>query len=264
MQKSIVRKKLAEKEPVFCFKSLYQDPALVEMIGMVGFDCMWICNEHIGIDPSKMDSIIRACRTSGIDAMIRTKPGTYQDLLHPLEMGANGIMLPRVQNADEVRQVVKDMKFYPQGRRGADGVNAEADFGWMDFSEYLTFANDNNFLLVQIEDPEAVEHIEEIAEIDGVDIIFVGPGDLSINMGIPGEIEHPEIVDVCKRVARACEANGKAAGMACPRPGMLEKYLEMGFLFLTGGSDYGIMRKGLLELREKIADLGIKTRDNAF
>jgi 4-hydroxy-2-oxoheptanedioate aldolase len=264
MHESIVRKKLAKKEPVFCFKTLYQDPALVEMIGLFGFDCMWICNEHVGIDPSKMESMIRACRASGIDAMIRTKPGTYKDLLHPLEMGASGIMLPRVKSAGEVRQVVKDMKFYPRGRRGIDGVNADAGFGLMDFKNYLEFANDNNFLLAQIEDPEVVDHIEEIAEIDDVDILFVGPGDLSTGMGIPGEVDHPEIVKVCERVAAACLKNGKAAGMACSNLGMVEKYLDMGFLFLSGGSDYKMMRTALFDLREKIIDLGFQVRDTGF
>ena len=261
MHISIVRKKLTNKEPVFCCKTLYKDPSLIELAGLIGFDCLWICNEHIGLDPSQMENIIRACRISGIDAMIRTKPGTYRDLLHPLEMGASGIMLPRVKNAQEVRQVVKDMKFAPLGRRGADGVNIDADFGLMNFKDYLKKANDNNFLVVQIEDPETLEHIEEISEVEGVDVIFIGPGDLSIGLGVPGEIEHQQVQKAAQRVAAACRKNGKVAGIACGSLEMVQKYRDQGFLFLTGGSDYKIIKNGLLELREQVLDLGFTLRD---
>ena len=123
------KEKLCSGEPVFMVKLLYQDPALFELVGMLGFDCVWICNEHIGIDPSRMESLIRACRISGMDAVVRVKPANYQALLHPLEFGAKGIMCPRVQDADEVRELVRNIKFYPEGRRGVDGVNAEAGFG---------------------------------------------------------------------------------------------------------------------------------------
>lgn len=261
MQKSIVKKKLARKEAVLTVKVAYQDPAIYEMVGLLGFDCIWICNEHIGINPSMMDSIIRACRASGVDSMIRTKPGDYRDLLHPLEMGAKGIMLPRVKDADEVRQVVRDMKFAPQGRRGADGVNAEADFGLVPFVDYMKLANENNFLMVQIEDPETVEHIEEIAAVDGVDIILVGPGDLSIGMGIPGEVYHPKIIEVCERVVKACNKNNIAAGMTCATVERIEFFRKMGFLFLCYGGDYRLLSEGFKNIRKDTEKIGFSFRN---
>lgn len=258
MQQSIVKRKLAAGEPVLTMKVNYQSPDICELIGLMGFDCIWICNEHLGMDPSTIDALIRGCRASGIDAMIRTKPGDYRDLLHPLEMGAKGIMLPRSRNADEVRQVIRDMKFYPLGRRGVDGVNAEADFGLTPLVDYLKLANQENFLMVQIEDPEAVEHIEEITEVEGVDVVFVGPGDLSVNLGIPGQTTHPDVMKVCERVVKACEKSGKAAGMTCGGKftERAKELIDMGFKFIAAGSDYGMVLNGLKQLREDALSLG--------
>lgn len=255
MQISKVRTKLAKNEPVVAVKVAYQDPAIYEMVGQLGFDCIWICNEHVGIDPTKMDSFIRACRCSNIDAMVRIKPGSYQDLLQPLEMGAKGIMIPKIKDADEVRQVIEDMKFYPIGSRGADGVNADADFGLNPIKNYLEEANANTFLVVQIEDMEAAEHIEEIAQLEAVDVIFVGPGDLSISIGEAGNLEHPCIEAVCDRVAKACKTYHKAAGVACGTRKRLEHYYNKGFRFLTAGSDYVIIKTGLENLKEELNEL---------
>lgn len=266
MQNSIVKRKLAAGEPVFMLKLLYQDPALFEMVGRMGFDCVWICNEHVGIDPSKLDSLIRACRASGFDAVIRTKPGDYRDILHPLEMGAKGLMIPRLKDAAEAREIVRNMKFYPDGRRGADGVNAEADFGLVPLPEYLKKANEENFLVVQVEDPETVEHIDEIAEVEGVDVIFIGPGDLSINLGVPGQVDHPEVMKVCERVVEACERNGKAAGIPGGGYGpageeRTRRMLDMGFRFLAGASDYTLLKMAYSEFRDTLTELGFSVRD---
>lgn len=260
MHNSIVRKKLDNKELIGCVKVLYQDPALHELVGMMGFDVIWTCNEHVGLDPSKMDSFIRACRASGLDSMIRIKPGSYQDVLQPLEMGASGLMIPRVQHAEEARQIVYDTKFYPLGRRGADGAHAEADFGLMEPKEYLEKANQNNWILLQLEDPESIDQVEEIAEVDGVDIIFVGPGDLSVNMGIPYEIDHPEIIKACERVQKACEKNGKTAGTVGGNDERFKRYRDMGYRFLTWTSDYTIVKAGFEEAKSRLSDLGVKMR----
>ena len=261
MQKSIVREKIANNEPVLAVKIAYQDPAIYEMAGLMGFDCVWVCNEHIGIDPSKMDSIIRACRASGMDAMIRTKPGDYRDILHVLEMGAKGIMLPRVMSVEEVKKVVGDMKFAPLGRRGADGVNAESDFGLIPFVDYLKLANENNFLMIQVEDPEAVDIIEQLAEVDGVDIIFVGPADLSINYGVPGKVDDPKILKVCERVATACHKNGKVAGIPCGTIEKTKRFLDMGYNFICYGADYIMLSQGFMKVRSDAKNIGFKFRN---
>ncbi|MHC4871719.1 MAG: HpcH/HpaI aldolase family protein [Planctomycetota bacterium] len=261
MQKSIVRQKLANNEPVFCTKINYKDPDLFEIVGQLGFDCVWICNEHIAFDQSMLTNMVRACRVTGMDAMIRTKPGDYRDIIHPLEYGAKGIMLPRTKDAAEVRQVVSDMKFAPQGKRGMDGVNADSGFGQLGMEEYMKFANDNTFLMAQIEDRETVDHIEEIADVEGVDVVFIGPADLSINLGVPGQFDHPEMQKVIDRVLKACEKSGKAAGIPCGDPAKFKDYLDRGFKFITSGSDFRAVTAFFHKLREDALKAGFKLRD---
>ena len=129
MNPSLVRQKITRGETVWCAKACYHDPELVELIARAGFDGIWICLEHKRLDPAVLYSLIQACRLAGADALVRVKPSNYSDLLYLLEAGAHGIMLPRVRNADEVREVIAAMKFPPEGRRGCDCIHVDADFG---------------------------------------------------------------------------------------------------------------------------------------
>ena len=214
------------------------------MMASAGFDGIWICLEHKRIDTSVLMSLIQACRLGGADAVIRVKPANYADLLYLLESGARGIMLPRVKHPDEVREVVEAMKFPPLGRRGYDGVHVEADFGRQPAAEYLTQANQGNYLVVQIEEPAVVEHIDTIAAMPGVDVLFVGPGDLTIGLGKFGQTEDPEVHAILRQVAEACERHGKVAGIPCAAE-QVKSYQAMGYRFFNIISDYRCVAQGL-------------------
>ena len=153
MSNSRVKQKLSAGEIALCAKACYQDPELVELMASSGVDAIWICLEHKKIAPDTLQAMIQACRLGGADAIIRVKPGNYSDLLYLLEAGARGIMLPRVRHPDEVREVIAAMKFPPEGRRGFDGIHAEADFGRLPVADYLVRANRDSLLVVQIEEP---------------------------------------------------------------------------------------------------------------
>src|SRR6188768_3786994 len=127
MSPSFVLQKIRQGLPVITAKASYHDPELVELIASSGFDAVWICLEHKRIDPSAVYALIQGCRLGGADALIRVKPSNYTDLLHLIEAGVRGIMLPRVRQLDEVREAVKAMKFSPLGCRGFDRIHAEAD-----------------------------------------------------------------------------------------------------------------------------------------
>ncbi|MBL9216685.1 MAG: hypothetical protein JNG83_14500 [Opitutaceae bacterium] len=261
MSPSRVRRKLATQEVILCAKTSYHLPDVAEMFGRAGFDGIWICLEHKRSDPAAVLALIQACRLGGADAIMRVKPANYTDILWMLEAGARGLMLPRVRSVDEVREVVDLMKFPPAGRRGLDGIGAEADFGRLPVPAYVAEANRESFLVVQIEEPEVVPHIDAIAALPGADILFVGPGDLTLALGKFGQTDDPEVVAILRRVAEACQRHGKVAAIPC-LPGQVAKYREMGYRFFNVISDYRCVSAGLKQTETDLAALGLPLRAN--
>ena len=259
MNSSQVRRRLALGQPVFTAKACYQDPELVELMASSGFDAMWICLEHKRIAPDVVYAMIQACRLGQADALMRVKPANYTDLLWLLESGARGIMLPRVRHPDEVREVVAAMNFPPDGRRGFDAIHAEAEFGRKRASEYIAEANRENFLVVQIEELEVLPHIEAIAAMPGVDVLFVGPGDLALGLGKNGEAEPPEVRDVIERVAMACRKHGKVAGIPCS-PDDVPKHAALGYRFFNVVSDYRCVISGIEHATNAVSAAGFDWR----
>jgi 4-hydroxy-2-oxoheptanedioate aldolase len=251
MQPSKVLQKIARGETVWCAKACYADPEVVELIASSGFEAVWICLEHKRIDPSTVYALIQACRLGGADALIRVRPSNYTDLLHLVEAGARGIMLPRVTHPDEVREAVQAMKFPPLGRRGYDAVHAESDFGRVRAEEYLETANRENFLAVQIEEPEVVPYVDEIAAMPGVDVLFVGPGDLTLGLGKFGRTDDPEVRAILQKVADACARHGKVAALPCA-PEQVKGYRAMGYRFFNVTSDYRCVFNGMSAARAAV------------
>ncbi|MBL9202418.1 MAG: hypothetical protein JNL39_18045 [Opitutaceae bacterium] len=249
MSPSRVRQKLAAGETILTAKSCYAEPELVELIASAGFDAVWICLEHKRLDPAVVYSLIQACRLGGADALMRVKPANYTDVLWLLESGARGLMLPRVRHPDEVRAVIDAMKFHPAGRRGCDPIHADAALGRAPLADYLATANRETFLVVQIEEPEVLPHIDAIAALPGVDALFVGPGDLALGFGRPGAADDPEILRVVKEVAAACQRHGKRAGLPTTAD-QIAKYRALGCSWFNVISDYRCVSQGLKTARE--------------
>ena len=245
LRKSKVLAKLRRGAPVFCLKDVYAEPDICEMMGCLGTDVIWVCNEHIAMDPERMRNVIRAGRAGDVDIMIRRVFGSYDDLIQPLEMGAAGLMIPHCKSAEMVREIVDQTKFQPTGHRGVDGISADSDFGLHPLKEYMEFANRETFIMVQIEDAEAVDEIEKIAEIPGVDILFIGPADLSHSLGCPGDLKNPRIKEAISRTVRAANANGKWCGTSGLDPEYAAGLLQEGVRFITLTSDYGMIRNGV-------------------
>jgi len=247
MRNSIVLSKLHNDEIIFCFKSIYAEPDIVEMMGYMGVEVVWICNEHIAINPEKLKNVVRAGRASDVDVMVRRTFGNYDDLLHPLEMGAAGLMIPHCKSAEMVSEIINQTKFYPQGQRGMDGVSGDSFFGTIPPEEYIKQANEKTFIMVQIEDAEAIDEIEAIAAVDGVDIIFIGPADLSHSLGIPGDFKNEKIKETIVRTIKACRANGIYCGTSGLDHEYMKELIAEGARFITVGSDYGMIKKGIAE-----------------
>ena len=236
MRESRVLKKIRAGEIASCFKINFADACASEVAAMAGFDCVWLDQEHLAQNWSVIASHIWATKAHNVDVMVRIPRGSYSDYVKPLELDATGILVPHVMSAEDARNVVQMTRFHPIGRRAIDGGSADGGYTNLDFNKYLRQANEHRFVIVQIEDPEPLEELDEIAAIDGVDGLFFGPGDFSQAIGAPGEWHHPRLVDARKRVAEAANRHGK---IAATTGGIdrLPEFIGLGYRFVSVGAD---------------------------
>jgi 4-hydroxy-2-oxoheptanedioate aldolase len=228
---------------------------------MFDFDCIWTCVEHIANDWSVIEQQVWATKSQNTDLMVRVSRGGYSDYVRPLELDASGIMVPHVMSLEDAKRVVRMTRFHPIGRRPLDGGNADGAYCNIDAVEYTRQANEQRFVCIQIEDPEPLDELEDIASLDGIDIILFGPGDFAHGIGALGDPGHPRIAETRKRVAEVCRAKGKFAG-AVGTPANLEELIGLGFRFINIGADVvGLSQycKGLAADFERITSSMKKT-----
>lgn len=158
-------------------------------------------------------------------------------------------MVSHIMSPEDAKKVVYMTRFYPLGRRPVDGGNADGSYCMIEQAEYNRQANDNRFIVLQIEDPEAMKKIDEIAAVPGYDILFFGPGDYSHSIGHSGEFDHPEVVSGFKRVAEAAKKHGKFAGTVGSMAVANER-LNMGYQFLNLGADMVSLSKYFSEIAD--------------
>jgi 4-hydroxy-2-oxoheptanedioate aldolase len=151
-------------------------------------------------------------------------------------MDAAGIMVPHIMSLADAKAVVRMMKFHPIGRRPVDGGNADGAYCAIDFNQYLEEANAQRFLCVQIEDPEPLDELEAIIALEGIDIVFFGPGDFSQGIGAPGQWDHPLIGETRRRIAELCVKHGKFAATV-GAPASLKELVDMGYQIVSMGAD---------------------------
>jgi 4-hydroxy-2-oxoheptanedioate aldolase len=260
MIKSRVLRKLREGSFVkVAGVSRVTDPWLIEVIGRIGYDVVWFDMEHRAFGFDKIDPISLACRTAGVDLMVRIRKTGYDSPMRALEFGANGLMIPHCRSAAEARQWVEWVRFPPAGKRGLDGVGADSDFGFADMHEYLRHANEQVFLALQVEDKEAVEAIDEIVAVEGFDLVFVGPGDLSLSYGVPLQFDHPLLLKATERVAEATRKAGKWWGTTTGTPEAAQRALDMGARMVTAGGDHFSLVNGLKTSFKQFEGIGIKS-----
>ena len=226
-------------------------PKIVDVLGWLGYECIWIDMEHSDASYEHVYNLASAAGCAGMDVIVRIARGQYSSVIRPLEAGANGLVLPHCISADDARKFVRMAKFAPVGLRGM-GCGRDSHFGTDSVPEYVEHANDETLLLVMIEDKEAVEDVDNIVAVEGIDGVFVGRGDLSHSYGMPGETEHRIIFEALEKISAACKKHNKAWG-AVPLPGgKLDKLLALGAGFANIASDHTVLIEGFKAAREKM------------
>ncbi len=256
MRLSRIKAKLKRNEPVLLTTLHLIDPSLYEMTSLMGFDGIWLDLEHHGTSVETAMTLMRAARVGTADVMVRPGKGEFMRLGRILEAGAQGIMYPRCDDAAEAREVVAWSKFAPLGRRGLDGANADAPYCSMGVADYVKSANEQTFVVVQLEDASAVSHARAIAEVEGVDVLFFGPADFSVLGGIPGQFDHPQVQSAIRTIADAARQTGKHWGMPAFSFEHARQLLDMGARFIPHGADIVMVKNALEDIRRRFTSFG--------
>jgi 2-dehydro-3-deoxyglucarate aldolase/4-hydroxy-2-oxoheptanedioate aldolase len=226
-------------------------PKLAEMVGLMGgFHGLWIDQEHSAVPHQDLELILMACRASGLDAFARVPPTDYGTVMRPMEAGASGVMIAQIRTANQVREILAWAKYPPQGIRGVFMSNYEAGYATAPMKKHLVKANRDRWFCIQIETPEAVECADEIAAIDGVDCLFVGPSDLSCTLGVPGDVLHPKCIEAMDKVAQAVKAAGKSWGVLTRTAEHAARCREMGCQLFSLAGDMELVNRGLKATRD--------------
>ncbi len=254
--KSHIRQRLKEGGIVRAYiAGMLATPALVEIIGLHGgFDAIWLDQEHAGITLDAAANAARAARAAGMDSFVRLAATDYATVIRYLEHTAGGILAAAVNTAAQARQIVQWARFAPHGARGIYGANVDSRYGLLPLGEYTRHCGAEVFVGVQIETVEAVENAADIARVGGVDLLFIGPVDLSQSLGVTGEFEHPRCIEAIERVARACADVGQHWGILAPTAAYAKRMVNLGCRMLTIGSDISTIHRGLTATKSMFAE----------
>ena len=229
-------------------------PLTSEIVGMAGFDWVLIDIEHGAGSEGQVLPQLQALEHTTAASIVRVESYQRQRFHRVLDLGAEGIMCPRIYTPADAEQAVKGIRYQPEGARGMAKMIRAAKFG-ADFESYLANQRENLVCIVQIETAEILDSLDSVAATDGVDVLFVGPTDLSLALGVYGQPDHPKFVEAIKATADAATRHGKAAGILLKDPDEFEKYYSLGYRFIACGSDGVFVQNGASITAETLRQL---------
>ncbi len=234
MLENTLKQKLESGKAVFGVMITFPSAPVVEMLGCLGFDWVLIDNEHGSITVDNSEDLVRAAELSGIAPIVRPV-GNKPEIIAPfLDRGAWGVQVPHVNTAGEARAAVDAVKYYPEGHRGIFSRSRPAGYGFSGATgDYVKEANRNTLVCLMLEEVEAINNLEELVTVEGVDVFFIGSGDLSQSMGYPGQQTHPEVQEQMERGVQIITGAGRIAGVSCP-DNLVPKYLGLGVQYFHG------------------------------
>jgi 2-dehydro-3-deoxyglucarate aldolase len=248
MPNSFRRDLQARKQLIGCWVSLASNIS-TEILGFAGFDWLLIDGEHAPNDMSSFIGQLQALKDSPSAPVVRPpwcEPVVVKRLL---DIGFYNFLMPWIETADQARAAVSFTRYPPQGMRGMGTGHRSNRYGYV--QDYFTTINDNISVMVQIESAKAVDNAEAIAEVDGIDGLFIGPSDLSAAMGFMGQPGHPEVQAAMARVLAAGNKHNKAVGILAPVEADAGRYIEQGMTFVAVGGDVGLIRAASKGLADK-------------
>lgn len=217
-----------------------------------GFDWVFIDTEHGGFDIETVQDVCRVSSIIGLTPLVRIADVQYALMARALDCGAEGIILPRVESPELLERAVSWMKFPPAGARGFGLSRMSVDYAPLSMPQIMQYMNDNVMTVLQIETLRAVEAREELLAIEGVDAVLVGPADLSISLGVPGEFEHPRLVSAVESIMDTCARRGIVPGIHVRLPHLAKGWRERGMRLLSCSTDATMLLERATEITKEI------------
>jgi len=203
-----------------------------EILALSGFDFLVIDTEHGAMSIETATQLIRAADVHSVPSIVRVTEPSDSTILRSLDIGAAGVQVPQVNSTELADSIAKAAHYHPEGHRGLAMPRAAA-YGSMPIDRYFSKCREETLVTAQIESAEGLAPLDEIAAVPGIDVIFLGPFDLSHSLGIPGQVEDPRIKDAERRIVEVCKANGKAAGIFVVNGEAAQERARQGFRYIT-------------------------------
>jgi len=229
---------------------------LIQYAGMEGgWDGFWIDVEHGGLTIRDVEIAAMAGRAHGLDSFVRIPPSGYEVVTRCFESGATGVMSAQIRSAEHAEEFVQWAKFSPRGKRGLNPLGYDGGFGSTPMAEFTERSNRDTFVAIQVETAGAADEVEDIAAIEGVDLLFVGPSDLSQALGVIGDFMHERCIAAVDRIAAACRTHGKHWGAVTPSVAYADMVVEKGCTLISPTNDVKIVAAGLRSVRDQFGSL---------
>jgi 2-dehydro-3-deoxyglucarate aldolase/4-hydroxy-2-oxoheptanedioate aldolase len=242
MRQNLTRERLAKGETVFgCGLQVYRAPEIARCFAAAGFDYVFIDQEHGSFNLETVHDMIVASNSSGITPIVRVGEVQYTLCARLLDQGAQGIILPRVEDPKVLEEALSWFRFPPVGKRGF-GINpTQNGYEMRTLPEIIAHQNRETLSVVQIETVRAVECADELLSLPGLDIIMIGPADLSIALGVPGQFDHPKMIETIERVIAACDRHNVVPGIQTRGIAMAKAWADRGMRFIGVAAEHVLL-----------------------
>lgn len=214
----------------------------VKVLALAGFDFLFLDMEHGMVNWETVSSLVQMALVCDICPLVRPTNLTYADVARAMDTGAQGVIIPRVENREQAEAAVSYVKYPPLGRRGAGG-DGRNGYERLDARTAVETSNAHSLVVLQIESTEGIANLDEIASVPGVDVLLIGPQDLSISLGVHGDFSDPIFVEAATKVAEAGQRHGRATGMVEREALAFKRWYDMGMRFFVCNSDGNMLRQ---------------------
>lgn len=247
-----MQKKLREGKNVVGPFIKIASPEVIEIMGRAGFDYVILDCEHGPLDPLQSQDMVRAAEVVGISTVIRVGTNDPVMISRALDIGADAVQIPQIGSKEDAENAVKAAKFAPQGQRGVCAGVRAAQYSHLNKHDYFKKANEETMIIIHIEGEQAVNNIDEILSVDGIDVVFLGPYDLSQSLGISGQVDNPKLLEMMESITKKAKDKGKIVGVYVDNEETAKKWMDLGVQYISFKADTSIIYEACKGRVEKL------------